>query len=158
MIELKVLCMCEPPAIIEAATLQGEVFLFRIDCEQVLNFGNSHLANFHSSLVVKTPDAATTSLQMTPLYGLCGKPGITIMMMMRMMVMMKRQTVVWFGWKGKSNRVLVGSIAIHGLGSLGLPVIRPSVWGSPRGLVGSNGLSPRSSARDVVADGCSHCC
>ena len=90
---------------------------------------------------MKTPDAATTSLQMTPLYGLCGKPGITmIIMMMRMRMMM-----VWFGWKGKSNRVLVGSIAIHGLGSLGLPVIRPSVWGSPRGLV--------SLARDVVADG-----
>ena len=96
---------------------------------------------------MKTPDAATTSLQMTPLYGLCGKPGITmiIMMMMMMRMMMKRQTVVWFGWKGKSNRVLVGSIAVHGLGSLGLPVIRPSVWGSPRGLVCSDGLSPRSS-------------
>ena len=44
---------------------------------------------------MKTPDAATTSLQMTPLYGLCGKPGITMiimmMMIMRMMVMMMKR-------------------------------------------------------------------
>ena len=31
--------------------------------------------NFQSSLAVKTPEAAITSLQTTPLYGLCGKPG-----------------------------------------------------------------------------------
>ena len=64
--------------------------------------------------------------------------------------------MVWFGWKGKSNRVLVGSIAIHGLGSLGLPVIRPSVWGSPRGLVGSarrEMLSQMAAATAADADG-----
>ena len=39
---------------------------------------NIPFAYFHSSLVVKTPDAAITSLHMTPLYGLCGKPADNI--------------------------------------------------------------------------------
>ena len=97
-----------------------------------MSIENSHLANFHSSLVVKTPDAATTSLQMTPLYGLCGKPAVTIIIM----VGRRRMTDGWSGLVGKGKATGFGLAPTAWAGSLGLLVIRAWVWGSPRGLVG----------------------
>ena len=124
--------MWEPPAIIEAATFQGEVFLFRIDCEkffllQELTFGK--LPQFFGCKDAGRGDHVVADDSV---------------------VRVVRETcrddhyhggeeeddrrVVWFGWKGKSNRVWVGSHRLGG--SLGLLVIRAWVWGSPRGLVG----------------------
>ena len=45
--------------------------LISVRCDKMENW-KLPFEYFHSSLVVKTPEAAMTSLQMTPLYGLCG--------------------------------------------------------------------------------------